>query len=102
VISLIEKHLPQIEAICRKYHVKRLDLFGSAAREDFDSARSDVDFFVEFEDRGWRGSFKRYIGLKLDLEELLGSPVDLVEPDAVRNQDFADVANRHRALVYAA
>jgi predicted nucleotidyltransferase len=39
----------EIEAICRRFHVRRLDLFGSAARDDFDPARSDIDFLVEYE-----------------------------------------------------
>jgi hypothetical protein len=46
--TLIDRHRPQIEALCRTYRVKRLDLFGSAVREDFDPVRSDVDLRVEF------------------------------------------------------
>jgi len=99
---LIEEHRSGIEALCHQYHVARLELFGSAARGDFDPATSDLDFFVEFEDLGWEGSFKRYMGLKLGLEDLLGRSVDLVEPAAITNPYFALVANRHRKLVYAA
>ena len=99
---LIEQHRAQIEALCQKYHVTRLELFGSAARGDFDPAQSDFDFFVEFEELGWKGSFKRYMGLKLDLEDLLGRPVDLVEPHVIENRFFAESANKHRMLVYAA
>src|SRR5262249_18085240 len=77
---LVEQHRDQIAALCVKYKVLRLELFGSAARGDADAAHSDFDFFVEFEDLGWQGSFKRYMGLKLDLEDLLERPVDLVEP----------------------
>jgi predicted nucleotidyltransferase len=98
----IEEHRPQIEALCRQYCVVRLELFGSAARGDFDPEHSDLDFFVDFEDLGWKGSFRRYMGLKIDLEELLGRPVDLVEPKAIANPYFALVANRYRTLVYAA
>ena len=35
MLPLIEQHRTEIEALCRKYGVKRLDLFGSAARGDF-------------------------------------------------------------------
>ena len=72
------------------------------ARETFDTAASDLDFFVDFEDLGWRGSFKRFMGFKLELEDLLGRPVDLVEPKAIANPYFAQVANEQRVLVYAA
>jgi predicted nucleotidyltransferase len=36
--------------LCRLYHVRRLDIFGSAVRADFDPARSDVDLLVTFDD----------------------------------------------------
>ena len=52
---------------------------------------------MEFRDLGWKGSFKRFMGLKLDLERLLGRTIDLVEPKAIVNPYFALVANRHRA-----
>lgn len=92
----------QIESLCRKHDVSRLELFGSAARGDFAPGRSDVDFLVEFHDLGWQGSFRRYMGLKLDLEALLGVSVDLVELSTVTNPYFVEVATRHRRLLYAA
>jgi hypothetical protein len=97
----IDQHQAQIRDTCRKYGVRSLELFGSAARGDFNST-SDFDFFVEFADPGWQGSFKRYMGLKLDLEELLGRSVDLVELAAVKNPYFIQVATQHRHLLYAA
>jgi len=102
MIAILDQHRDQIAELCRKYRVQQLQSFGSAARGDFDPDRSDFDFLVEFKEEGWRGSFKRYMGLKLDLERLLGRPVDLVEPKAITNPYFAEVAYRHRALVYAA
>ncbi len=102
MVSVVIQSQAQIANLCRKYHVLRLELFGSAARGDFDSETSDLDFFVEFENLGWEGSFKRYMGLKLDLEDLLGREIDLVEPTAVRNPYFMPVAGQHRQLIYAA
>ncbi len=99
---LIEQHRAEITALCQKYQVKRLELFGSAARCDFDPSRSDLDFLVEFEDSGWKGSFRRYMGLKLQLEDLFQRSVDLVEPAAIENPFFIEVVNRHRSLFYAA
>lgn len=102
MVDLIEKHRTRLAEICAIYRVGRLELFGSAARGDFIPATSDLDFFVEFEALGWKGSFRRYMGLKLALEDLFGCSVDLVEPTAVINPYFAEVANRHRCVVYAA
>src|SRR5436305_10234862 len=75
-----------LRALCRRFHVRRLDLFGSAARGDFDRERSDVDFLVEF-DRTHPDalSLRTYFGLKEALDGLLSRPVDLVEPGTVRN-----------------
>ena len=42
--TLIDDNHAQIADLCRTFGVRRLDVFGSAVREDFDPARSDVDF----------------------------------------------------------
>jgi predicted nucleotidyltransferase len=102
MLPMILQNLPQIQCLCREHSVHRLELFGSAARGNFDPNRSDLDFFVEFENLGWKGSFRRFMGLKLGLEDLFGRSVDLVETKTVANPYFQLVANRHRALVYAA
>ena len=101
MIPLLEQHRSEIEALCRKYQVRKLELFGSAARGDFDS-ESDFDFFVEYQNLGWEGSFKRYMHLKLGLEDLLGRSVDLIEATEVENQNFLNVANQYREQVYVA
>ena len=46
---LIQEKCADIAALCRRYHVRHLEVFGSAARGvDFDMASSDADFLVEF------------------------------------------------------
>ena len=86
MINQIELHREELRALCHRFHVRRLDLFGSAARGDFYPERSDIDFLVEFDREHPEAlSFDTYFGLKEALEALLGRPVDLVEPSAVRN-----------------
>jgi predicted nucleotidyltransferase len=68
--------------ICRRYGVERLEVFGSAARTDFDRARSDADFLVTFTPAA-RNELGGFADLKDALEKLLGRPVDLVEREAV-------------------
>ena len=46
--QFITDRLPEIEDLCRKHHVRRLSIFGSAVRDDFNPATSDVDVRVEF------------------------------------------------------
>jgi len=73
-----------LAALCRRYGVKRLEVFGSAAREaDFNPSKSDFDFLVEFERRGDLPPREQFLGLAEALENLLGRPVDLVERKAM-------------------
>ncbi len=102
MVPIIEQHLHEITALCQKYGVIRLDLFGSAARGDFKPESSDLDFLVEFEDRGWNGASTRYFGLLHGLEDLLGTHIDLVERRAVTNRFFLAVADQYRDTLYAA
>jgi predicted nucleotidyltransferase len=63
-----------------RFGVKSLALFGSVARDEA-GPESDLDLLVEFEGRA---TFDNYMSLKLYLEDLLGSPVDLVMRKALR------------------
>ena len=90
-----------IEALCGKYAVRRLVLFGSAGTDHFNEVTSDIDFLVEFDDAPV-SRFDAYFGLKEDLEALFGRPVDLVSTSAMDNPYFAEsVASTSREL-YAA
>jgi uncharacterized protein len=69
-------------ALCKRYDVVRLEVFGSAARgADFDPAVSDADFLVEFGPQG--NDLARFFDFKEALETVLARPVDLVERRAV-------------------
>ena len=92
----------EIAELCRRHHVRRLSIFGSAARDDFDSARSDVDLLVQFEALPPGGCADAYFGLRESLEDLLGRDVDLVALSAVRNPYMKADIERTRTLLYAA
>ena len=74
---IIEAKKPEIIALCRKYGVIRLDLFGSATGPNWDPERSDFDFVIEFADYG-PGIFVRFIDFGDEMERLLGRRVDLI------------------------
>lgn len=98
----IAQHRSGISAICNRYHIHRLEVFGSAARgDDFNPASSDADFLVEFA-LDAQPNLAAFFGAKTDLEKLLGRGVDLVEPGAVRNPYVLASINRNREAVYAA
>lgn len=62
------------QAELKRFGVKSLALFGSVVRDEA-GPQSDVDVLVEFESVA---TFDRYMGLKLYLEDLLETRVDLV------------------------
>ena len=98
----IAQHRAGISAICQRYQMRRLELFGSAARDyDFDAEHSDADFLVEFSPEA-PADLHRFFGIKSELESLLGRGVDLVEPGAVRNPFVLASINQHREAIYAA
>jgi uncharacterized protein len=100
VIEQIALHRDELRALCRRFHVRRLDLFGSAARDDFDPEHSDVDFVVEFDRSAPQHPFDAYFGLKE--EALFGRKVDLVELSAVRNPYLKASIEQSRENLYAA
>ncbi len=85
MIPSIEGHRAELAELCRRHHVLRLALFGSATRDDFDPQRSDLDFLVDFESLPPGEHADSYFGLLEGLESLLGRPVDLVESSTLRN-----------------
>lgn len=102
MIDEIAVHREELGELCRRFHVRRLDLFGSAARGDFDPEHSDVDFLVEFDRSAPQHPFDAYFGLKEELEALFGRKVDLVELSAVRNPYLKASIEQSRENVYAA
>ena len=102
VLTLIEKHRKEIEVLCRKHAVKRLELFGSAATGQFDAHSSDLDFFVEFVSYDSPSIADQWFGLQEDLQKLLGVKVDLVSPRTASNPYFLQSANRDKITLYAA
>lgn len=76
--EIVERNLAAIAELCRRFGVRRLDLFGSAATGRFDAERSDLDFLVEF-DKPLTGGFSgAYFQLLTALEGLFQRKVDLV------------------------
>ncbi len=97
----LENRRAQLTALCKRYNVARLEVFGSAARGvDFDLERSDVDFLVEFEPDSDPPSLKRFFALADALQTLLQRRIDLVEASAVRNPYIRAGIERSRELVY--
>lgn len=98
--ALIEEHRPGLAALCRRFKVKRLYLFGSAARDSFQSEASDLDFLVALDESSPAEYAENYFGLAQELERLFGRRVDLVTERSVRNPYFREVLETTRQLLY--
>ena len=102
MIAVIDEQEEQIEALCRKHRVRRLEVFGSAADGTFDPDKSDLDFLVDYEAMSPADHYEAYFGLWEDLQALFHRRIDLVEPHTMRNPYFIREVNAAREIVYAA
>ena len=98
---LIEEKREEIERVCRRHGVRRIELFGSATGPDFDPAHSDLDFLITFQELEFNQYADAYFGLLEDLQTLLQRPVDLVVASAIQNPYFLESVESSRTLVYA-
>ena len=102
MIETLEEKRAELINLCRRFHVRRLDVFGSAATEyGFDPYRSDLDFLVEFDRTDAMNRADQYFGLWEELKKLFGRDVDLVSVRALRNRFFIKSVNATRKLLYA-
>jgi predicted nucleotidyltransferase len=86
-----------IAEFCRRNHISKLAVFGSALRGDF-STDSDVDILVEFQ-KGFTPGFS-FFRMQDELSELLGRKVDLQTP-AFLSKYFRDKVVQEAKVQYA-
>ncbi len=102
MISTIAEHRDEIEALSQRFHVRRLDLFGSAARGDDFTDTSDIDFLVEFEPAHAPPSLGEFFALREALAALLGRKIDLTIAGAIRNPFLHAAIERSRVTLHGA
>jgi predicted nucleotidyltransferase len=100
--TIIENKLSDIEALCGRYGVRRLAVFGSVARGDFDVETSDLDFLVEFAPMSPHDHKEAYFSLMEGLEALFSRNIDLVELQAVKNPFVKSRIETDQETVYDA
>jgi predicted nucleotidyltransferase len=100
MITIIDKKKDSLIALCRRFAVKRLEVFGSAASGNFDPQKSDIDFLVEFEAASPSEHAARYFGLLAALQDTFSFNIDLVEMKAVKNPYFKKGVESTKVLVY--
>ena len=97
----VQRHRALAAALFRRHGARRLDLFGSATRDDFDAQYSDLDFLVESEDLEPAQYAQAYFALKEGLERLFERPVDLVAENNLGNPYFRQRVQSERQNLYA-
>jgi hypothetical protein len=84
----------KIAEFCRVRGIRKLSLFGSVLREDFDPARSDVDVLAEFEPGALNGVGFRYFAYGDELAAIIGRRVDFCS----RLNKYIEAAVRREAV----
>lgn len=102
-MKLIEMNIDKIVALCKKYKVAKLWVFGSILTPRFND-ESDVDFAVDFdaetinrEGLDWADIFFDFMH---ELEALFGRRIDFVCDDSVKNKVFRKELDATKLLIY--
>ena len=102
MVELLKKNVRKIQALCKEYNVKKLEVFGSAIMPEKFSSQSDIDMLVEFfpSEQGMIG--RNYLRLLSELKRILGREVDLIETEAIKNPYFLKGIEGNRKDIYNA
>jgi hypothetical protein len=102
VLRLIEDNHDALVQLCRRHHVRKIEIFGSALTDQFNDQKSDLDFIVSFDDLPPGRYAEAYFDLLEELQKLFQRPIDLVIEDAIKNPYFLGEIEKTRTLLYAA
>lgn len=100
-MHIVEINIRRIIDICKRFHVRKLWIFGSILTNRFND-QSDVDLCVDF-DKSKINIFDyadNFFDFQYALEDLLGRKVDITEDSAVSNPYFRQELNATRKLIY--
>lgn len=98
-MKLIEINMNKIIALCKKYKVARLWVFGSILTSRFNDD-SDVDFSVEFQNNMIDDIFVVFFDFIEEMQSILGRKVDMVDETAIKNPYFRKELDATKTLIY--
>ncbi|MDE6397639.1 MAG: nucleotidyltransferase domain-containing protein [Muribaculaceae bacterium] len=99
-MKIIEQNIDRIIALCKKYKVDKLWIFGSILTPRFNE-RSDIDFSVTFHYHQIEDMFITFFDFIDELKTLLGREIDMVDESAIRNPYFRAELDSTKRLIYA-
>ena len=100
MIQAITERTTELEQLCRRYYVLRLEVFGSATDSQRFRSDSDLDFLVEFQPSPPCGYANAYFGLLEGLQAVFGRSVDLVSASAIKNPYFRESVEETISSIY--
>jgi uncharacterized protein len=100
MIDPLAGKMEAIAALCRRYGVVRLDVFGSVAKGTFNPDSSDLDFVASFNDRQNMNYAHRFLEFAEALETLFDRRVDLITYQGIKNPYFQEEIEETRKRVY--
>jgi len=96
----IENKIEKLITLCNKYKVKRIFVFGSIAKGNFNSKTSDVDLIVELEDLPPSEKGELLMKLWTELEDLFARKVDLLTTLNIKNPYLRNDIENSKFLIY--
>jgi len=106
MIEIVKYNLNEIADACKKHHVKELFLFGSAARPQDFTDKSDVDILVNFENLPLETNEQVFYvvenrdKLQENLKKIFKREVDLIEEKNISNKYLKYFINKEKRLLY--
>ncbi len=99
LVQIIEQNIDQIVALCKKYKVAKLWVFGSILTPRFNED-SDIDFSVIFHYDKIQDLFVTFFDFIEEMEILLGRKVDLIDETAIKNLYFRKELDKTKYQIY--
>jgi uncharacterized protein len=100
MIALIDQQRDAIAQLCREHGIRRLAVFGSAAKGTWRLGESDIDVLIHLDDGPGVG--RRYMRFSAALEQLLDAPVDIVTERSVDSHWFREELENTAVPIYDA
>jgi uncharacterized protein len=104
--SLVQNNIDKIADACRRHNVESLYLFGSAARENDFTEKSDIDLLVNFKEQPLKSNedvFRKvnnYENLSNTLEAIFSRKIDLIQEGNIKNRFLRYFINKEKKLLY--
>lgn len=98
-MNIIDQNREEIIALCKKFKVDELFVFGSVLTTDFNNI-SDIDFLVDFGEVELFNYFDNYMDFKKSLEILFERNIDLLEIKTIKNPILRRSIDRNKMKIY--